>query len=129
MSLTSIDLELDELLRDPERRHAFFQSITEDEIAAQIRALRKKRDLTQAEFADVAKMQQSAVSRIEQAEYAAWNLKTLFRAARALGARWKMILQPEEEAVAEYKPRMRAHRADDADDEREGEESEPSGKT
>jgi transcriptional regulator with XRE-family HTH domain len=102
MSLTSINLELDEVLRDPVRRQEFFRSITEDDIAEQIRALRKERDLTQAKFAELAGMKQSAVSRIEQAEYASWSWATLCKVAAALDARWRMTLQPCEEAIKEF---------------------------
>jgi len=102
MSLSSIDLGLREVLADPIRRQAFFRTITEDDIAAQIRALRKARGLTQTKFADLAGMKQSAVSRIEQAEYASWTLATLFRVAAALDARWRMILEPAEDAVKQF---------------------------
>jgi transcriptional regulator with XRE-family HTH domain len=102
MSLTSIDIGLRDLLKDPARRQAFFRSITQDEIAAQIRALRKKRNLTQTAFARVSDMKQSAVSRVEQAEYSSWTLATLFKVAAGLNARWRMILEPAEDAIAEF---------------------------
>jgi transcriptional regulator with XRE-family HTH domain len=102
MSLSSIDLGLREILSDPVRRQKFFRTVTQDDIAAQIRALRKVRGLTQTKFAELAGMKQSAVSRIEQAEYASWALATLFRAAGALNARWRMILEPCEDAVKEF---------------------------
>jgi transcriptional regulator with XRE-family HTH domain len=102
MSLTSIDLGLREILADPVRRQEFFRTITQDDIAEQIRALRIERGLTQTKFAELAGMKQSAVSRIEQAEYASWALATLFRAAGALNARWRMILEPCEDAVKEF---------------------------
>lgn len=101
MALTTIDLGLKELFRDPERRHEFFKSITQDQIASQIKELRKKRDLTQQTFAAKVDMKQSAVSRIERADYSSWTLRTLFRVASALDARWKMILEPVEDAVSE----------------------------
>lgn len=102
MSLDSIDIGLRELLRDPKRRQEFFKAIVQDEIASQIRALRKKRNLNQTELAATADMKQSAVSRIEQAEYSSWTLTTLLRVAAALDARWRMVLQPSEEAIKEY---------------------------
>jgi transcriptional regulator with XRE-family HTH domain len=102
MSLSSIDLGLREILADPARRQAFFRAITQDDIADQIRSLRKTRDLTQTELAGLSNMRQSAVSRIEQADYASWTLATLFRIAGALNARWRVILEPCEEAMKEY---------------------------
>lgn len=101
MSLNSIDIGLHDLLRDPQRRNEFFKAITQDEIASQIRDLRKKRSLTQIAFARLAEMKQSAVSRIEQAEYSSWTLTTLFRVAAALDARWRITLEPAEDAIAE----------------------------
>jgi transcriptional regulator with XRE-family HTH domain len=102
MSFSSTSIGLKELLRDPSRRHEFFKSITQDEIASQIRELRKRRDMTQSVFANKSGMKQSAVSRIEQAEYSSWTLSTLFKVAFALNARWRVTLQPIEEAVKEY---------------------------
>jgi transcriptional regulator with XRE-family HTH domain len=99
--LSRIDLGLREQLRDPERRHEFFTALTQDDIAAQIRELRKKRSLTQLAFAQECGMKQSAVSRIERAEYSP-TTTTMFRAARALDARWVMLLEPCEEAVKRY---------------------------
>jgi transcriptional regulator with XRE-family HTH domain len=100
--LSSIDLGLGEIFADAGRRSAFFRGITKDEIASQIRSLRKERGLTQAQFAPLVDMKQSAVSRIEDADYAAWTLTTLFRVAEALNARWRVVLEPVEDAIKEY---------------------------
>jgi transcriptional regulator with XRE-family HTH domain len=102
MPLSPVSTGIRDLLRDPEQRHEFFKAMTQDDIAAQIRDLRKKRSLTQMAFARLTDMKQSAVSRIEQAEYSRWSLTTLFRSAAALDARWRMILEPCEEAVKEF---------------------------
>jgi transcriptional regulator with XRE-family HTH domain len=102
MSLTTIDLGLRELLADQKRRQAFFRTITQDDIAAHIRSLRKARGLTQAKLAELAGMKQSAVSRIEQAEYASWTWGTLGKVAEALDARWCITLEPCEYAVEEF---------------------------
>ena len=104
MSLKSIDPGIRELLRDPVRRHEFFKALTQDDVAEQIRALRKRRDLTQKEFAALSGMKQSAVSRIEQAEYSSWSFTILMRVAKALNARWRMVLEPCEDAVKEFEP-------------------------
>jgi len=47
-------------------------------------------------------MKQSAISRIEQAEYEGWTFKTLFRIADALDARLDVGLKPLEKALTEY---------------------------
>ena len=101
MSSASMDSGWGEL-HDPVRRQEFFKTIVQDEIASQILALRKKRELKQSDIAERANMKQSAVSRIEQADYSSWTLTTLLRVAAALDARWRMILQPCEEAIREY---------------------------
>lgn len=100
--LSSINLNLLDLLRDPARRRAFFRSVTQDDIAMQIREWRKKRGMTQQSFAIAAEMKQSAISRIEQADYAAWNFGTLIRIADALDGRWKVTFVPAEDAVKEF---------------------------
>ncbi len=100
--LEFIDLGLRDLLADPVRRRAFFRAITQDEIASQIRGLRKERKLTQAQLAQLADMKQSAVSRIEQAEYSSWTLNTLFKIADALDARLRVIIEDAEAASIEY---------------------------
>jgi len=102
MSFASIDLRLRDLLKDPARRRAFFEAITQDEVASQIRSLRKRRGLTQSDLATSTGMKQSAVSRIEQADYASWNVNTLFKVAAGLSGRWRMILEPAEDAMREY---------------------------
>ncbi len=48
-------------------------------------------------------MKQSAISRIEQADYGNWSLNTLFRVADALDARLCISFDPIEEVVAQYK--------------------------
>ena len=102
MSLSFIDPGFRDLLKDRARRDEFFRAIAQDDIASQIRALRKKRSLTQAAFAKLVGMKQSAISRIEQAEYSKWTWNTFCRVASALDARWKLQLQPAEEAITEY---------------------------
>jgi transcriptional regulator with XRE-family HTH domain len=102
MSVTTVDLGLRDLLRDPKKRQEFFKALVQDEIASEIRALRKKRGLNQTELADQAGMKQSAVSRIEQAEYSSWTLTTLMRVAAALDGRLRVQLTPAEDAVSEF---------------------------
>ena len=102
MALTSVSLGLRELLHDPARRQEFFRALVQDEVASQIRSLRKRRGLKQEDIATSTGMKQSAVSRIEQAEYSSWTLTTLLRVAASLDARWRMTLEPAEEAIKEY---------------------------
>ncbi|MEE9613645.1 MAG: helix-turn-helix transcriptional regulator [Thermodesulfobacteriota bacterium] len=103
-SITPIKLELAEKLeRDKGFRERFFRGQAQDEIAMSIRVLRGKRNLRQIDLAEESDMKQSAVSRIEQAEYSAWSFNTLFRIADALDARLKIVFEPTEEVVEQYK--------------------------
>lgn len=99
---TPINLKIAEKLKTRSYFHKFFIARAGDEIAERIRYLRKFRKLNQAEFAARAGMKQSAVSRIEQAEYAGWNFKTLARVAEALDVRLQIIFTPMEEVIKEF---------------------------
>jgi transcriptional regulator with XRE-family HTH domain len=90
------------LKEDQSFRKKFFHAFTADEIAMGLRGLRKKRTLSQPELSNKAGMKQSAISRIEQAEYAAWNYKTLLRVADALNARVRVIFELAEDVIAKY---------------------------
>lgn len=104
-SVTSIKLGLSEKLRDPDYFNKFFDERTRDELAEQIRELRDVRKLNQSEFANLAGMKQSAVSRIEQSDYAGWTYKTLLRVASALRARVKIVFILSEHVIDEYRKR------------------------
>jgi transcriptional regulator with XRE-family HTH domain len=82
-------------------RARLFAKLTRKEVAGQIRQLREKRHLTQVEFAKRCRMKQSAVSRIEQAEYSGWTYKTLSRIAEKLNARLRISYEPLEEIAAQ----------------------------
>jgi len=81
-------------------RARLFSKLTRKEVAGQIRELREKRQLTQVEFAKRCNMKQSAVSRIEQAEYSGWTYKILSRIAEKLNARLHISYEPIEEIAA-----------------------------
>lgn len=96
----------DKLKADEVYRKAFFRAYATDSIALQIRELRKLREnMTQVELAESCGMKQSAVSRIEQAEYSSWTFNTLCRVAEALKARLIVTFQPMEEAIRDYEVR------------------------
>ena len=90
------------LMEDKAYRKRFLQRRTQDEIAMSIRSLREKRQMRQVDLASESKMKQSAISRIEQAEYASWSLKILFRVADALNARVRVIFEPIEDVIEKY---------------------------
>ena len=106
MALTSpIKLNIAEKLeKDKEFRKRFFRGQAQDEIAMSIRELRAIRDhMRQIDLANAAGMKQSAISRIEQADYSAWSFNTLFRIAEALGARLRVNFEPVENVIDQYK--------------------------
>ena len=61
-----------------------------------------KRGLRQVDVAAATGMKQSAVSRLEQADYSRWGFPTLLRIAKALDARVKVILEPAEDVIRQY---------------------------
>jgi transcriptional regulator with XRE-family HTH domain len=103
--LSPIELKLYERLKsDKAYRRRFFEGLAQDEVAMQIRNLREYRGyLRQADFAKVAKMQQSAISRIENATYRGWSYRTLLRVAAALDARLRITFEPAEDAIRRYR--------------------------
>lgn len=97
----SIDAELAERLeRDPEFRRRYIRKWAQVEVASGIRALRKRRRKRQGELAALANTGQSAISRIEAADYDGWTFKTLLTIAEALGARLRIAFEPLEDVVA-----------------------------
>lgn len=103
MSLKSINLNLAEKFKNRDYFQEFFYERARDDVANGIRDLREKRDLTQAAFAKVCEMQQSAVSRLEDENYSGWSFNTLRRVAGALDARLIVSFVPREDVIEEYK--------------------------
>jgi hypothetical protein len=107
--IAPIKLGLASKLKNAARRRRMFLRLAQDEIAQQLRSLRDRRGFkTQTEFAKHAHMQQSAVSRIENADYQGWTFKTLLKVANALDARLRVTFEPAEETI------WRFERADSA---------------
>ena len=93
----------DKLEKDKEFRKHFFRVQAQDRIAMNIKKLRKERKKTQADVAKESNMKQSAVSRIEQADYSGWSMNTLFRVADVLDARLRVSFEPMEDVVDWYR--------------------------
>jgi transcriptional regulator with XRE-family HTH domain len=100
--LSSIKLGIAKKLRDRGYRHRFFARMAQDEVATQIRTLREKRGLRQADLAKQAQMKQPFVSRMEQSEHAGWNFQTLLRLACALDAKLHITFEPIEDVLRRY---------------------------
>lgn len=99
----SIKLNLADKLQDEAYRRAFFRLRTQDNVAEQIRGMRGLRELKQKELAELCGMKQSAISRIEQADYESWTLNTILRVADALGALVKVEFEPKESVINRLK--------------------------
>lgn len=100
--LESINLDLGNKLQEKAYRDIFFEDWANDEVAAQLRQLRKFRRLRQIDVAKMTGMKQSAVSRIEQSAYSRWNFSSLTRIAQALDARVRVTFEPAEYVIREY---------------------------
>ena len=110
MSLKSIDLKLVEKFQNQEYFHEFFGGRAQDEVAAQIRDLREKNGLTQGALADKCEMKQSAISRLEDSQYAGWTFNTLRRVAAALDAKLTISFMPRKEVITQYEKMNLAER-------------------
>lgn len=75
--------QLAEDFSDKEYAHAYMEEHENMRIAAQIRALREERGLSQEQLAQLAGMKQERISVLENSEYDAWTLKTLRKLASA----------------------------------------------
>lgn len=97
--ISSIDLGLTDKLRDKRFRKKFFKATAQEGIASQIRFMREMRNMRQKDLAEAADMKQSAISRLEQADYSSWNLGTLLRLGEALDARVSVLIEPYEDVI------------------------------
>jgi transcriptional regulator with XRE-family HTH domain len=101
--ISPIKLNIARKLKDDKNfRKRFFRGQTQDEIAMSIRSLREKRVMRQIDLARESRMKQSAISRIEQADYSSWSFNTLLRVADALDARLRVTLEPAEIVIGRY---------------------------
>src|SRR5438309_534583 len=74
--LGSIDLNLVERLTNDLRfRDRYLRTWAANEVATELRSMRKRRVLRQADLAAQAKTGQSAISRIEKRDYDGWTFK------------------------------------------------------
>lgn len=108
-----IKLNIAKALRENEQfRKEYFRTRSRNEIATQLIALRKKRRMTQKLLAVAIHTKQSAISRIEKADYASWNNHTLEGIADALGGRWRHILEDVEIVIQQYEHEEREFHSD-----------------
>ena len=78
---------------DKEYAHSYLEEFSNMEIAAQIKALREQRGLTQKELAELAGMKQERVSALEDVNYDSWTAKTLRKLAQAFDVSLKISFE------------------------------------
>jgi transcriptional regulator with XRE-family HTH domain len=82
-----------DLLEDEGFRTAYAESFLNTSVAAQIKAIREQRDMTQAELAEAIGTKQAGISRLENVNYSSWKTETLRRIARALKVRLRISFE------------------------------------
>lgn len=94
MSKSQSDLkDLIEAFQDKDFRESFAEDFLNTHIASQIRAIREERNLTQEDLAELVGTKQAGISRIENVNYSAWNIKTLKKIAFALDSRLHVSIE------------------------------------
>jgi transcriptional regulator with XRE-family HTH domain len=107
--VTSIELGLGRrIATDARFRKRYLQRWASNEVATELRSMRKRRRLLQAALAAKAGTGQSAISRIEKQNYDGWTFKTLFSIALALDARLRIQLEPIEDVIRSLQQRESA---------------------
>ena len=115
MKKTNFDRYLEEQMQDPAFAARFERAGEGWDVALQLAALREQAGLSQKELARRLKTSQQQVSRLESPGYEGHSLSMLRRVARALNARVRVVLEPDEwpagmhvaETPAPYRARRR----------------------
>ena len=83
---TNYDVWREKNMRDPEFRKLYKEEEVKFSVSQKIRQLREKLGMTQQSLAKKVKTSQSAIARIESADYEGHSLSKLEEIAKALGA-------------------------------------------
>jgi transcriptional regulator with XRE-family HTH domain len=89
-------------LLQPEFSEGYAESFLDAYIAAQIKVLREENHWTQADLAKHLDTTQTAISRIENVNYSAWNIRTLKKLARAFRLRLKVSFETYGSLVSDF---------------------------
>lgn len=96
-----------EELKDPAFRNAFYNERNKSAVARAVVDLRRRLNLTQREFAKQVGLQQPAIARVENDDYAP-NWRTLLQIAEKLGAvlqvEFLIPAESDENAATELEP-------------------------
>lgn len=98
----AIDKTLRTELLQPEFSEGYAESFLDAYIAAQIKVLREENQWTQAELAQRLGTTQTAISRIENVNYSAWNVRTLKKLARAFRLRLKVSFETYGSLISDF---------------------------
>jgi transcriptional regulator with XRE-family HTH domain len=90
-------------LRNREFSEGYAESFLDTFVATQVKVLREQRELTQKQLADKLDTSQGVISRIEDAEYGSWNVKTLKKIARVLDVRLHISFETCGSLIGEMK--------------------------
>ena len=90
---------LTEEFSDKDYAHAYMAEHGNMILAAQIKALREQRGLTQTKLADLAGMKQERISALENIDYDAWTVKTLRKLANAFDTGLQVSFVPFSAAI------------------------------
>jgi len=96
VKMTNFDKFLEEQLRDPAFAARFKRAGEAWDVALQIAALREKAGLSQKELAHKLRTSQQNISRLESPGYEGHSLSMLRRVAKALHARVRLVIEPDE---------------------------------
>ena len=99
MKKTNFDRYLEAHLRDPEFARRFKNAGEAWEVSLQLAALRQRAGFSQKDLARRLKTSQQQVSRLESPGYEGHSLSMLRRAAKALNARVRIVLEPEPKQI------------------------------
>jgi transcriptional regulator with XRE-family HTH domain len=91
----------EEIKKDPSLKEQLVKAEYAVDISIQLSRLRKLRELTQNELAELVGVSQSNIARLENSDYEGYSLNTLRKIAQALDARVKVSLMPEEDVEVE----------------------------
>jgi transcriptional regulator with XRE-family HTH domain len=86
---------------DKEYAHGYMEEHGNAIIAAQIKALREQRGLTQTQLAELAGMKQERICALESVDYGAWTVKTLRKLAKAFDTDLRVSFAPFSEGIME----------------------------
>jgi transcriptional regulator with XRE-family HTH domain len=85
--------DLREVFQDEDARYAYAEAALNTTVAAQIKALREAREMNQQKLAEAIGTKQSGISRLENANYSAWNVETLRKVAKAFDVRLRISFE------------------------------------